>query len=425
MAKIVLIGAGSAMFGLGALGDIFKSKTLIGSEIALVDINKEALENVETVTRKYIKDNGLDYRITATTDRTKALPGADFVLISIEIGNRYELWEMDWNFPLHFGIKQTYGENGGPGGIFHSLRIIPPILAICGDIEALCPDCLVMNLSNPMTNIMTAISKKYPKLHVIGLCHEVSSMLTHLPKILQVPFEDLDIRCGGFNHFSVLLSAKNNKTGEDVFNEIMHKAPAYFAGTEERGLFLEIMKYFKRIPITTDSHFSEYIHWSQEVADHAGIMNFYTNYKKECLGHQVDMYDRLQSGTMPEEYWRVVPIIEGILNNTGHEELAVNIINNGYISSLPEDMIVEVPGFVDKEGVRGINIDQIMPLGFSNLLMNRVGVLRTCAEAAIQGSRELALQALLIDPTNNSILQTEKLLDTIILHQKKYLGYLK
>ncbi|MGD1817773.1 MAG: alpha-glucosidase [Pleomorphochaeta sp.] len=423
--KIVLIGAGSAMFGLGALGDIFKSKILEGCEISLVDINSISLGEVEKVSKEYLINNNLNYKISATTDRKAALKGADFVLISIEVGDRYELWEMDWNVPLHFGIKQCYGENGGPGGLFHSFRIIPPILDICDDVMKICPDALVMNLSNPMTNILTAVSRKYPDLKFVGLCHEVSSLVIHLPEILNMPFEDLHITAGGLNHFSCLLDATYVKDGTSAMNDIMTKGIPYFEGTNERGLFMQIIKYFKKIPITTDSHFSEYIHWAQEVADHAGIMDFYTNYKKECLGHQVNMYERIKSGTLPEEYWRVVPIIEGIMNDDNHEELAVNIKNNGLISTLPRDAIVEVPGIVNKNGITGVNLDKVMPLGFSSLLNNRIGVLRLCAEAVIQQSKELALQALLVDTTNNSILQTEKLLNTMIDLQKDYLGYLK
>src|SRR5690554_5612569 len=109
MARIVLVGAGSAMFGGGAIGDICKSKTLRGSTIVLHDINATALSQMEETSRKYIADNHLDVSIEATVDRKKALKGADFCIISIEIGDRYELWETDWHVPLQFGIKQVYG----------------------------------------------------------------------------------------------------------------------------------------------------------------------------------------------------------------------------------------------------------------------------------------------------------------------------
>ncbi len=423
--KIVLIGAGSAMFGLGALGDIFKSKVLEGCEVALVDINPESLGKVEETARRFIAEKGLNYKVTATTDRREALPGADFVIISIEIGDRYKLWELDWYTPLQFGIYQAYGENGGPGGIFHSLRIIPPILDICDDVADLCPDAFVLNLSNPMTNILTAISRKHPELKVFGLCHEVSSLVIHLPKMLGIPFEDLHIRAGGFNHFSCLLDAEYRQTGENAMADIMEKVPGYFGGTLERGLFMDIVKYFGKLPITTDSHFSEYIQWAKGEADHAGIIDFYTNYKKECLGYTVDMMARITSGTAPEEYWRAVPIMEGIITDDHHEELAVNLPNNGCIGLLPDSAIVEVPGIVTKDGVKGVDLNDVMPIGFASLLSNRVGVVSICAEAAIHKSRELALQALLVDPCNTNLAATEKLFDTMLDLQSDYLGYLR
>ncbi|MGE4454336.1 MAG: alpha-glucosidase [Sphaerochaeta sp.] len=424
MARIVLVGAGSAMFGGGAIGDICKSKTLRGSTIVLHDINATALSQMEETSRKYIADNHLDVSIEATVDRKKALKGADFCIISIEIGDRYELWETDWHVPLQFGIKQVYGENGGPGGIFHALRIIPPIIDICQDVHDISPDCLVINLSNPMTPICMAIHQKFPTLKVIGLCHEISSLLEHLPKILGTPFENLEVKAGGLNHFSVVLELLYKDTGRDAYPQLLEKAPSYFAPTKERALFLQILKYFKRLPITTDSHFSEYIHWAQEVADHDGVLDFYSNYKKECLGHQIDPYKRIQEGTAPEEYWRVVPIIEGILTNSGHEELAVNLPNNGLISGLPEDVVVEVPAIIDEKGVHGVPVSDIMPAGFRGLLANRSGVLDLTVRAALTGDRDAVIQALLVDTTNNSLLATEKMLDTVIALEKPYLDYI-
>ena len=134
MQRIVLIGAGSTIFGLGVVGDIFKSKSLDGSTIVLHDINPKALDNTYKIAKKYKEKLGKNISIQATTSRKEALKGASFCLISIEVGNRFDLWDQDWKMPLQYGVKQVYGENGGPGGLFHSLRIIPPILEICRDI---------------------------------------------------------------------------------------------------------------------------------------------------------------------------------------------------------------------------------------------------------------------------------------------------
>ena len=420
--RIVLIGAGSAMFGLGALGDIFKCRALEGSTVVLYDIDEASLKRVRTITQGFIEKSTLPFYVDATTSRKEALKGADFCIISIEVGNRYELWEQDWRLPLQFGIPQVYGENGGPGGIFHSLRIIPPIIDICQDIAEICPEALVINLSNPMSVISLAVLKKFPALKVVGLCHEISSLIEHLPKMLNVPFSELAIKAGGLNHFSIMVEAIYRSTGKDAYPDIREKAPEYYEMLPERDLFREIMRVYGVLPNTTDSHFGEYIQWAQGVVDHKGILDFYNNYMNECT-KPINEYRRLKVGTLPSEYWRVVPIIEGILTNSGHEELAVNIRNDGLISCLPDHIVVEVPATIDAGGIHGIAVD--MPKGFAALIRNRVGVLDLTSDAAILGSRELALHALLAEPVVNSLYKAEKLLDMMLEYQKQYLGYLK
>ena len=138
--KIVLVGAGSAQFGFGTLGDIFQSKKLAGSEICLVDIDQGALDHVSGVAKRFISDHSLPFTLTATLDRTSVLAGADVVVISIEVGARFALWDEDWSLPQQYGIRQVYGENGGAGGVFHALRITPVIVAICDDVVRLAPD---------------------------------------------------------------------------------------------------------------------------------------------------------------------------------------------------------------------------------------------------------------------------------------------
>jgi alpha-galactosidase len=441
---IVLIGAGSAMFGLGTIGDIFKSKTLEGSHIVLHDINPETLQKVAGIAQRVIQEKSLPYSISATTSRQEALRGADFCVISIEVGDRYELWEQDWKIPLLYGFRQIYGENGGPGGLFHSLRIIPPILEICGDIRAICPGATVFNFSNPLTRICLAIKRKYPELNVVGLCHEIASIPHHLPRILGTPLSNLSFKAGGLNHFSVLLEVTYKDTGRDAYPDVRAKAPAYFEHApsiadafEEafggapaapskrawagRRLFLEILERFGYLPITDDSHFGEYIQWAYEVADHEGIDAFYSRYKSWSL-EQVP--ESRIAGTEPGEFWRLVPIIEGMLTDSHHEEYAVNVMNDGLIDNLPRDVVVEVPAMVDGGGVHGERLG-MLPRGVAGLLNNQVATVDLTAEAAITGSRDIALQALLVDPLVDSVSRAEALLDTMLELQSSYLAYIR
>jgi alpha-galactosidase len=309
-----------------------------------------------------------------------------------------------------------------------------------------------------MSRICTTVHRKYPDLRLIGLCHEIGSIPRHLPRILDVPFEDLQTKCGGLNHFSVLLECTYKDTGKDAYPDIREKAPAYFerlpTGKQirelvkeiwtkqgeqavrdraamlraiealepdylwhERGLFKVILEQFGYLPITTDSHFGEYIQWAHDVVDHRGILDFYRSYKEGTTGKEPRM-GREATGE------RVVPIIEGILTDSGQAEMAVNIPNAGYIDDLPAWIAVEVPATVDKDGVHGVPLGRL-PSGIAGLLYNQVAIHDMTAEAVLTGSKEVVLQALLVDPVVGSYRAAEQTLDTILELQKPYLNYIK
>jgi alpha-galactosidase len=442
-----LIGAGSAQFGYGTMGDIFQSKLLEGSHIVLHDINPTSLAAVERTGQQFIQDNDLPFTLSATTSRPEALEGADFCIISIEIGDRFALWEQDWRIPQQYGIRQVYGENGGPGGLFHSLRIIPPILDICGDVMAICPEATVFNFSNPMSRICTTVHRKYPNLKLIGMCHEIASVQRHLPGILGVPYEALEVIAGGLNHFSILLKARYKETGQDAYPDIRAKAPAYFArmpgssaearyfketgrrpasheeleayGFEEwseRGLFKVILEQFGYLPVTTDSHFGEYIQWAYDAVDHQGILDFFNWYKSWLPTAEAKIELRLRE--------RIVPIIEGILTDSGYVEEAVNVPNEGLIADLPDWLVVEVPGTVSAAGVQGVPLGQL-PRAFAGLLHNQVAVHDMTAEAVLTGSKQAVLQALLVDPIVDKCAGMEALVDAMLEYQAEYLGYIE
>ena len=444
---IVLIGAGSAQFGYGTIGDILSSKVLVGSTIVLHDINPQTLALVERTGRAFIAEHQLPFEIIATTSRTEALRGADVVIISIEVGNRFDLWEEDWRIPQQYGIQQVYGENGGPGGLFHALRIIPPILDICADVMQICPQATVFNYSNPMSRICTTVHRAYPELRFIGLCHEIASLRMLLPLILGVPYEQLVVRAAGLNHISVVLSAQYTADGRDAYPDIRSKGRLFFANMPsmggmykyfketgqwpddatiltaiekeawpERRVFQVILEKFGLMPITSDSHFGEYIHWAYDITDHRGILDFYRFYKRYLANVQPEIELRVNE--------RVVPIIEGMLTNAGFVEEAVNIPNNRAIAELPDWIAVEVPATVNAKGLHALKMDEL-PRAFAALLRNQVGVHDLTAEAVLRKSKEAALQALLVDPVVGQYHGLDDMLNTMIEYQAPWLGYLR
>jgi alpha-galactosidase len=298
-----------------------------------------------------------------------------------------------------------------------------------------------------MSRICTTVQRAFPDLRFIGLCHEIASLPNFLPQILGVPYDELEVRAGGLNHFSCVLTARYKATGKDAYPDIRAKAPAFFGAmpslsTEfkyfketgiwpekpedfaavekeywpERKVFQVILEKFGLMPITSDSHFGEYIQWAYDVTDHRGILDFYTFYKSYLAMAQPHIELKLEE--------RVVPIIEGILTDAGYEEPAVNIANYGLIKNLPDWIAVEVPAIVDKNGLHGVSLGEL-PRGFGGLLLNQAAVHDLTAEAVIHKSKAAALQALLVDPVVNKVHHMEEMLDTMISYQEKWLGYLK
>tara|TARA_B100002051_G_C16706707_1_gene624207 strand:- start:223 stop:1536 length:1314 start_codon:yes stop_codon:yes gene_type:complete len=437
MYKIVLIGAGSTQFGLGTVGDIFKSKILEGATITLHDINPEALKNTKKIADKYKNELNVNVTIEATTNLQDALKNANFCIISIEVGDRFKLWEEDWKIPIEHGSRQIFGENGGPGGLFHTLRIAPEIVKICDEIARICPDAFVFNYSNPMQRICHAVTTKHPDMKFTGLCHEIASMERQLPTLMETDYSNIEIKAGGLNHFSILVNVKYKDSQKDGYPIIREKFNKYYSKLvnehegfvsdpgAERGLFFELYKMYGYLPITTDSHLGEYIQWAHYVVDQEGINDFYNNYKKKCLSFYDNVsYSSYFDKKNKDMNERIVPIIEAIIEDSNIEEEAVNVPNKNFIDQVPDNIVVEVPGTLNKNGVTGIRLDNY-PSTFGSLLNNQAGTIELTTDAVLKKSKQSAYHALLADPVVDNSEKAEKLLDVMIDRQNEYLGYLK
>jgi alpha-galactosidase len=422
-----LIGAGSAQFGIGTIADILRSKELEGSAIILHDINPDSLEMMRRTCQIAIEETKLDFSVEATTSRPDALKGADYIIISIEVGDRFKLWEQDFEVPRKYGNRQIYGENGGPGGLFHSLRIIPPMIEICEDIEKICPSAWVFNFSNPMSRVCLAVKRKFKgRLKFVGLCHGIYNLVLFLTPMLNTPFMNLNIKAGGLNHFGVLLEATYKDTGKDAYPDIRKKAPDYFRTAIKVNFIKEIMRVYGYLPYVTDSHFGEYVNWAWEWVDAKDIKKDYEDYKLQCarskqdLKRIVERKKQLGSWLRPSGE-RVIPIIEGIITNSKQYELAANLPNEeGFIENLPRDLVVECPFTVDRNGVHGVKLGRF-PKGIAALIDSQASVQDLCVDAALTGSREMALQALLADPVVDSLSSAEKMLNEILELQREQL----
>lgn len=454
--KIVCIGAGSAVFGLSNLATIVRSQRLRGSEIVLVDVNEQGLETMIALAQKMNQAWEAGMKIWCTTDRTEALPGADFVVVSVQVGPREEVWELDWQIPLKHGVRQPYAENSGPGAFAHTARNIPLILDIARDMERLCPQAWFLNFTNPMIRLTWAIAR-YTRIKVVGMCHQLYWAYAMAGAVLaerwnlQYPddfhvhtdpsnaqqlfqgiaqgYEHMDIKAAGLNHFSWVYDIRDRHTGEDLYPLLRQRWLKEFRRDFE-PMTREAFEIFGLMPTAGDSHMGEYLAWTHDpIAKpwekyHLKLQSWTENRKRRAdrwaQAHaivagerQVDELKNAVSEGVPE-------IVEAIIYNDNAYHQQVNLPNNGTIPNLPADAIVEAPGVISGYGIQGLNCPPL-PDGIAELCRRELGLSSLVVEAAVRGDRGLALQALLLDPMINDIDRARAILDDFLQTFAEYL----
>ncbi len=437
--KIVLIGAGSTSFGPPMFNDIYLSDVLEGSTIVLQDVDNEKLEIIYELLM--VENNKRDnkFNLERTTDRTKALKGADFIINSIEVGDRMELWRQDYEIPRKHGSTQILGECGGPGGTFHAWRIIPPIIDIVKDAERICPNAFFINFSNPMARVCLAIKRSVSKLKFIGLCHQIGSMIRHLPILFNKSINELKMKVTGLNHFGFLLDLEDLTNQQNLMDSFNADALEYFKGHEFKWEFskltFEVFRRFGYFSYAEDSHLGEYLQFGEEFTksqDMVGWIDYI-----DALGHYrykkyLRNFRRLKRGKYPKKGIldkissgeRAIPIIEAIINDSNSYETAVNIPNDNIVENLPTDLILECSTIVDKYGVHGVKVGAL-PKNIAALLRIEASIQDLCVEAVLRRSKDIAIACLAIDPNVGSFEMADNIFNEMIKVQKDFLPNFK
>jgi alpha-galactosidase len=396
--------------------DTLLTPELHGGALWLVDLDRPRLDLVTAYARRLNDELGANMQIHQTTDRLEALPDADFVITAIAV-RRNELWELDFQIPLKHGLKQVLGENGGPGGLSHALRNIPLILNIARDMERLCPKALLMNFSNPESRICLALSR-YTDIKFVGLCHGIGMGLDSIGRITGIDVEDLAGTAAGLNHFAWFLDIRRISTNEDVYPLLRAREPDH--DPEDIPLSRRLFHEFGLLPHPSDDHIGEYLAYAWEYCGLEG----YDFRRAEARRAQrwVQVEQKAAGGGEPVKKSGefATPIMAGMVKGDNPLIPAVNIRNDGLIDNLPSWAVVEVPAVAAPDGLRGVKIGKL-PNGIAALCNTQLGVQDLVVDAAVHGSRQLALQALLADPVVNSMAAAEKTLDELLSVHAPYL----
>ena len=454
--SITIIGAGSTEFAENTFSSLIRSERLRGSKMALVDINADSLEVNHRLAERLNREWDAQMTITAHTDYREALDGAQFVVNAIEVGARENLWKRDFEIPLKHGVRQPYAENGGPGGFAHAARNIGPILQIARDMEQACPEAWFINFTNPMIRICDAVNR-HSKIKAVGLCHQIyagyvmvgvalaKDLSIEIPPELTglhaaadqyaaqqivrhqiVPL--IDIRAAGLNHFSWILSISDRRTGENLYP--LFRKRFFELDPKFEPLTRDVFSAFGWFPVPGDTHLCEYLPWTSDPVTKPwekydiklydwDFMSAIRDFKTDRLSKMADGELTIE-GLLDTDSEGALEMIENVAGGTTHYHLAANLANVGQIANLPLGATVETPVVVDGAGIHPVHVSAL-PEPIAELCRRETIVAQLCVDAAVEGSREKALQCLLLDPVITDIETAEKILGDYLTEYKTYL----
>mgnify|MGYP001026384067 CR=1 FL=1 len=435
--RIVLIGAGSAVFTRGLVADLILSPELGPWEIRLVDIDPEALAVAEGLSRRMVAARGADVRVEASTDRRDLLPGADLVVTTIGVGGR-RAWEVDVTVPRRYGIYQPVGDTVMPGGISRAMRMIPALVDIARDIATLCPAALYVNYANPMTANCWAI-RQATGVPVVGLCHGTFGVIRSLAAFVGAPPDEVQALYMGLNHLTFIYDLR--RRGEDLWPRVREELDRQRGGAAEGAAFpaadnpfaWSLFDAYGAYPCCNDRHVSEFFPerfpggrygertlgvdaFSLEDTIARGDRT-YAAMRAQALG-EAPLDERIFQRAAGE-HEQLLEILAAIAADT-RGVYAANLPNNGAVPGLPDDAILELPCAATPGGLRPLALPDA-PLPLVAIVARRAAATRVTVEAALRRSRDLLVQAILVDGAVTELDVARALADDLLAAQAQYL----
>ena len=436
--KFVFIGAGSPNFSRALARDILSFPAFADATIALVDIDRRALEDARVDVQRIIDAGHYPAKLIATTDRTEVMEGADGV-VSMLMAQPLEVFKNDLYICEKYGVKINVGDTRNPAGIFRFLRTAPVLMGIVDDIKKYCPNAVFLNYSNPMAMLCRAIQEAAPEIMTTGLCHSVQGGIAKFAKILNIPKDEISYLCAGINHLAFYLKLEHN--GEDLYPALrkitLENQAVYDEDIVRNEMFLAMGYYVTE----SSGHFSEYSPWFRKREDTLQKYCYRgtswntgrTNFTIECREKRVTDYEenRRKALAEPVDLKRGQEYASSIFNAIfgDHEMFKFNgnVRNYGLIDNLPVGACVEVPVLASQDGLQPMHVgaipDCVLPLMCLSSQIEEMAV-----KAHFTGDRDLIYQAICYDPITSAVLdlrEIRNMVDELFAFSKPYLPQFK
>lgn len=467
--KVVCLGGG-ALYFKDALADLAATTGLNGSEIVIYDIDMERAELMAKCAQTLSDIAGANFKVHAVKDLAEAVDGADFAIGDIGGcggggGGYYSsgVHTNDLLISAKYGIFQIVGDTCGPSAMMSAFRSIPIYLDICHEMEKRCPNVIFMNHANPMAILCRAMNKYSSLKNIIGICHGVQGGITNTAEILEVPPAELDTTWIGTNHYYWFIEIYHK--GKDVYPEL-RKRMASHKHPQDKILSAKLSSiYGYQIVYPADDHIIEFYPFLAQIKDAAqlpyglakieeggiNIAEMYTDSGKQTainkksvtretiikdFTEQLDKTAKVFADTVKQSsiargngsgsmanVESLGKLIEAIAKGERHVHI-VNIPNKSAVPNLPDIAVLEIEGVTNSYGIRGMYMGEA-PLVLKGHLEKVIAWQELVVDAGRKGDKNLALQALMLDPTAILPEKAEAMLDELLANSREFLPQFK
>lgn len=426
--RICIVGGGSYNWSPTLLQDLALTPGIAGT-VVLHDLNPAAANDLCLLGRKIMQVVGAPLDIEMNPNLSEALDGADFVVLTITTGG-LEATRLDLDIPLAYGITQSVGDTVGPGGLARALRNIPVVVEIAQTMERVCPDAWLLNLTNPMTTLVRAITKR-TSIKTVGLCHEVFGTRRVLNQLFAEAGDALEFQVAGINHLIWLLDARigaldaldllrRHIGGGGAIPLKPVNGPHMQPFQDRWTLKLALFEQYGVLPAAGDRHLAEFFPYFLDDASERGAAY---GVQRTIVAHRRSMMEAARAQTrawiegaaelpLERSEEEVADIVAAVANGRTHRAV-VNLPNKGQIANLPRDAVIETLGMVGPNGAFGVSAGDLPP-GVLTTVLPHVLNQEMIVDSALTGDRTLALQALLADPLVRDFRTAPKLLDDLL-----------
>jgi 6-phospho-beta-glucosidase len=417
--RIAVVGGGSTytpelVDGLGRLYDVLPVE-----ELVLVDPASDRLELVGGLGRRILARLGHPARLTTTTDLEPALDGIDAVLLQLRVGGQAARLE-DETWPLECGCVGQ--ETTGAGGLAKALRTVPVVLDIAERVRTAAPDAWIIDFTNPVGIVTRALLQEGHR--AVGLCNVAIGFQRRFADWLDVAPERVQLDHVGLNHLTWERAATVD--GVDRLPELLAGHGPEVA--ESLELPVELLRVLGVVP----SYYLRYFYAHDEVVAEQRRTGSraarVAEIERDLLAMYADPALDEKPALLAERggaYYSeaAVQLAASLLGRPeAPTTQVVNLRNDGTMSFLPDDAVVEVPATVDRSGVRALTPAPLAPL-YAGLVAAVTSYEHLALDAALRGGYDRVFQALLAHPLVGQADIAHGLAGRLIAHNRDHLRW--